>query len=66
MNWKEAAKAIAAFFGGLATWGGTAASDGQIALAEWFGLSAVISTAILVWAVPNAKARRKSRVAKKA
>jgi hypothetical protein len=53
---RQVAKAIAAFFGTLATWGALVADDGTINTAEWFGLGGVISTAILVWAVPNAPA----------
>ena len=52
----EYAKAIAAFFTALGTWGATAAADGNISLAESFGLCGVIAAGILVFAIPNAPA----------
>lgn len=47
------AKAIAAFLGGIATWGATAALDDSISLGEWFGVLGVLGTALAVFAVPN-------------
>jgi hypothetical protein len=45
-------KAIVALLGGIATWGATAVTDG-ISANEWFGLLAVIATALGVFAFPN-------------
>ncbi len=50
------AKAIAGLLGGVSVWGATAAPDG-IDGAEWFGLLAVLGTAVAVFAVPNTPAR---------
>lgn len=47
-----ARKAIAAGLTGLATWGGTAQTNG-IDGAEWWGLVGVLVSATLVWLVPN-------------
>lgn len=47
-----ARKAIAAALTGLATWGGTAQIDG-IDGAEWWGLFGVLTSAFLVWLIPN-------------
>lgn len=46
-------KSISALLGGLATWGYTAAEDGNIALAEWFGVLGVLATALAVYQFPN-------------
>lgn len=46
-------KTIAAVLGGVATWGITAASNGAIDLAEWFGLLGALGTALGVYAFPN-------------
>lgn len=46
------AKAIAALFGSVSTWGIAVAPDG-INSAEWFGLLGVIGTVMAVYAIPN-------------
>lgn len=47
------AKAIAAFFTALGTWGATALADNGIAGAEWFGLCGVIVATVAVFQIPN-------------
>lgn len=47
------AKAIAAFFTSLGTWGGTALADGHIDGVEWFGLTGVVVATTLVFQVTN-------------
>lgn len=49
-------KAIIAFLGGISAWGITAATDNSITLSEWWGLPAVVATALVVLAVPNKSA----------
>lgn len=46
-------KAIAALLGSIGTWGMTAAAEGGITGAEWFGLLAVLGTTSAVWGLPN-------------
>lgn len=46
-------KFFSALFGGIATWGYTAASEGGIDTAEWFGVLAVLGTALAVFQFPN-------------
>lgn len=53
------AKAIIAFFTALGTWGTTSLADGRMDGAEWFGLCGVVVVTAGVWAIPNAKARRR-------
>jgi hypothetical protein len=47
------AKALAAILGAVGTWGTTAAADGQITSQEYFGLLLAISTALVVYVLPN-------------
>lgn len=47
------AKAIIAIFGGIGTWGITAAAADGISAVEWFGLLSALSTALGVYAFPN-------------
>lgn len=46
-------KFFSALFGGIATWGYTAASEGGIDASEWFGVLAVLGTALAVFQFPN-------------
>lgn len=54
MRVKPYIKAIIAILGGISTWGITAASDNAITPVEIFGLLGVLSTALGVYAFPNA------------
>lgn len=47
------AKAIAAFFTTLGTWGATALADGKVSGPEWFGLCGVVVATAAVWQVTN-------------
>lgn len=47
-------KALIAVLGGVSTWGITAAADNAITQVEVFGLLGVLSTALAVFAFPNA------------
>lgn len=47
------AKAVAAFFGAISTWGLTAAVDGSIDLVECFGLLGALAAVLAVFGVPN-------------
>lgn len=49
-------KAIISILGGVSTWGITAAADNAITQVELFGLLGVLSTALAVYAFPNAPA----------
>jgi hypothetical protein len=53
------AKAIAAFFTALGTWGSTCLADGRMDGAEWFGLCGVVVVTVGVWAIPNTKPARR-------
>lgn len=53
---REVAKSIVALLTGLGTWGYTAAADGAITLAEWFGVCGVLAGAVFVFAYPNTPA----------
>lgn len=46
------AKALAALFGAVGTWGVTAAQDG-IQQTEWFGLLIALGTVAAVYGTPN-------------
>lgn len=50
---REIAKALAALLTSLGTWGYTAASDGTIDPAEWFGICGVLVAGLAVFAYPN-------------
>lgn len=47
-------KAIIAVLGGIGTWGITAAASEGVSAVEWFGLLSALSTALGVYAFPNA------------
>lgn len=47
------AKAIAALFFAVGTWGATAVAEGGIDGVEWFGLLLALSTVAAVYATPN-------------
>ena len=47
-------KFIIAILGGIGTWGITAAASDGVNAVEWFGLLSALSTALGVFAFPNA------------
>lgn len=53
----KSAKAIVALLGALATWGVTAAEDNVYTQVELWGALLALTTAAVVWLVPN---KRKS------
>lgn len=60
------AKAIAAFFTTLGTWGATALADGRVSGPEWFGLCGVVVATAAVWEVTNTVPVPAAKTAKKA
>ena len=53
MSVKPFAKALAALFGAVATWGIAALDDNAVTSPEWFSLLAALGTVLAVWGVPN-------------